>query len=120
MANEITINISGTLSNGSLADTFSDSDQITQTTQGASQGVVSVTTSEADLSLGSVASGLIILKNLDATNYVKYGPKSGGAMIEFGRLEPGQVNLVRLPSGVTLRWIANSATCKVLFKAWET
>jgi hypothetical protein len=121
MANEITTTITGSLANGSLSDQFSTSKQITQTTAGVAAGVWIVGTSEEDLSLGDVTTGgTVYMVNLDSTNYVKLGPKSGGSMVEAIRLKPGEPQLFRIPSGVTLRAIADTAACRVLFKAWET
>lgn len=89
-------------------------------TQGFHGPVVTVSTSEEDLSLGDIATnGYIYLKNLDSSNYVTYGPKSAGAMIPFGRLSAGKTTLLRLDAGVTLRWQANTAAVKVLVKAYE-
>ena len=75
---------------------------------------MSVGTSEEDLSVGDVGTvGWLFLRNLDSSNYVVFGPKSGGAMVAFGRLKAGEVAALRVSSGVTLRWQANTAAVKV-------
>lgn len=91
---------------------------VTQTTSGYFGGILSIGTSEEDVTFTDVTTPRrLCMLNLDATNFVKYGPKSGGAMVEFGRLYPdktaGSFDLG--PSGVTLRMVADTAACKVLF-----
>lgn len=121
MADELQITLGVSFTNGKLTDTVtSATTKITQNTQGFHGTVVSVGTSEEDLSLGDIGTnGYVYLKNLDAANFVKYGPKSGGSMIEFGRLKAGEVSVLRLASGVTWRWVADTAAVKVLVKAYE-
>lgn len=115
MANEITVNIYGACTNGKYSTEFKPGQlQFTQTTQGAQSGIVSVGTSEEDMGVGDVATnGWLFIRNLDTANYVVYGPKSGGAMVAFGRIRAGEVAAFRLSAGVTLRWQANTAAVKV-------
>jgi hypothetical protein len=122
MANEITATVKFKLVNGDLIVPFDlGTKRITQTTQGAFADTVTVSTSEQDLSLPTNSTvtaaiqGVFGVMNLDATNYVKYGPKSGGAMVEFGRLYPGVPQVVELAPSITLRWIAIGGACRVLF-----
>lgn len=122
MADEISIRISTTLQNGQLADRF-DSGSLTfdQLTQRASIDVVSVGTSEEDYTLPTdmTTPGYIMLRNLDTTNYVQYGPKDT-TMKVLGRLDAGAVALFKLDSAsVTLRWVANTAACLVEIHVWE-
>lgn len=122
MAGEITVLNRVTLAKGSHKARFDPGVvQITQTGVGGHSPVVSVGTSEEDLSLGDITTpGLVCLLNLDTANFVKYGPKSGSDMVEFGRLKPGEPTTLRLgPSGVTLRWIADTAPCKIQVMALE-
>lgn len=91
---------------------------ITQTTNGYFGGILSIGTSEEDITFTDVTTPRrLCMMNLDGTNFVKYGPKSGGAMIEFGRLYPDKspTTLDLGPSGVTLRMVADTAACKVVF-----
>lgn len=90
------------------------------TARGPNPGTVAVGTSEEDISFGDAAPGWVIIKNLDSTNFVKYGPKSGAAMVDFGRLYPGMASMFYLASGVTLRMIADTAACDVLIEAINT
>jgi len=91
---------------------------LTQTTFGYFGGVLSIGTSEEDITFTDVTTPRrLCMMNMDATNFVKFGPKSGGAMVEFGRLYPDSspASFDLGPSGVTLRMIADTAACKVLF-----
>lgn len=122
MADEIKVTLGVTYVNGNLKDTIqSETISIDQTTRGFHGSVVSVGTSEEDLTLGDIATttaNLLYMKNLDATNFVKYGPKDT-TMTEFGRLLAGESTWLRLGASVTLRWVADTAACKVLVKAYE-
>jgi hypothetical protein len=94
--------------------------EITQAAQGAHSPVVSVETVEEDLPIGDITTlGWLYLRNLDTTNYVTYGPKSGGAMVAFGRIKPGEPALMRLEPGITLRWVANTAAVKIQVKLFQ-
>lgn len=121
MANEITLTINAQLVNGYLRDTFAPgAEQITQTTRGSHETVWVVGTSEEDLSIGDVATpGRVFLKNLDTTNYVDIGPKSGGSMVAAIRLSPGESHTFKSGPSVTWRAVANNAACRVLTKVWE-
>ena len=118
---DIKITAGITYVNGGLADTVAqETTNITQAAQEFYAQTVSVGSgAEEDLTLTDITTnGFVYLKNLDPTNYVKYGPKSGGVMIEFGRLKAGERTVLRLASGVTWRWIADTAAVKVLVKAY--
>jgi hypothetical protein len=123
VANEIRPTFGLTYSNGGLADTIaSATTNVTQTTLAYHSSTVFVGTSEEDLSVGDItaANGCwVYIKNLDASNFVKYGPKSGGAMVEFGRLRAGMFAFFFLAEAAVLRWIADTAQCKVLVKLYE-
>src|SRR5262245_53922502 len=118
MASELKINFGVTYANGALADAVAPyTASVNQTTQQFHGTVVSVGTSEEDLTTGDIGTlGYIYVKNLDATNYVQWGPKSGGSMVAFGRLKAGESAILRLEPGITLRWVANTAAVKVLTK----
>lgn len=121
MANEITLNVNASLSNGYLRDAFQPGgESITQTTKGSHAGVWVVGTSEEDLSIGDVATpGRVFLKNLDTTNYVDIGPKSAGSMVAAMRLSPGESHTFKSGPSVTWRAVANTASCRVQVKVWE-
>lgn len=115
MANEITVTTSLSVLNGNYSQTFSPGTvQITQNTQLAHGGIVSVGTSEENLSVGDVSvPGVLALRNLDSANYVTYGPTTGGSMYAFGKIKAGETQILRLSTATTLRWIADTAPVKV-------
>lgn len=120
MANEIKHTTSITVIKDSFRETFAPNlAQLDMAgTGGGNPGLVDVGTSEEDIAFGDVTPALCIIQNLDTTNYVTYGPKSGGAMILFGKIKPGQHEVVHLGAAVTLRMQANTAAVKCLIKAY--
>ena len=86
---------------------------------GGNPGTVDITTSEADISFGLTTPGFAVIENLDATNYFELGPKSGGVMILYQKVKPGEFAVVRFGGGVTVRGKANAATCKARFRVYE-
>lgn len=117
MSNEITLSIRASISNANLRSVFDPGpQQFTQTTQGLHAPVVIVGTSEEDFDPGDVAAatqGILCMRNLDTTNFVKYGPKSAGSMIEFGRIKAGEIQTFRLAPSIVMRWIADTSACNV-------
>lgn len=117
MSNTLSINVSVTATLGGFRDTFSPGAiTVVPSTVGAHCPIVTVGTSEEDLDVGDVGAstqGYIVLQNLDAANYVTYGPKSGGAMVAMGRIKAGEVAILRLEPSAVLRWAANTAPVKV-------
>ncbi len=92
-----------------------DTITVDQATQAAHATVVTVGTSEETMPTGDVAAasqGMLIIANLDTTNYVTYGPDSSG-MVALGKIEPGEVHILRLSASVTMKWQANVADVKV-------
>jgi hypothetical protein len=81
--------------------------------------IQSVTTSEAALQLGSLATlGWCIMKNLDATNFIQVRTATGG--IAFLKLKAGETAVFRFGTGVTAPFIiADTATCKVEYMIVE-
>jgi hypothetical protein len=122
MANEITLALGLQLINGSLRAQFPQvSSQYTQTTSGLSDQVLSIGTSEENVAFGDIATpGLVVLHNLDSTNYVSYGMSDGGTMKTLGKLSAGDKHMFRLAGSTTLRMQANTAACKVRVMCLET
>lgn len=120
MANEITMSVSLSVLNGLFkASESSGAIQITQTTLGAASGLVTVGTVEETLSFTDITTeGLLILQNTDSTNYVTYGPDSTG-MVAMGRIKPREWALLRLEPGITFKWQADTAACKVKYLLLE-
>lgn len=123
MADELQLTLGVTYANGNAKDTVaSETQKITQTTQMFHASLVSVGTSEEDLSVGDITASngcWVYMKNVDSTNFVKFGPKSAGNMVEFGRLYAGKSAWFFLAPSVTLRWIADTAAVKVMTKLYE-
>lgn len=122
MANEITVTANLSCTNGAFSFASKENAlRINQTTQGGGgPGVVTVTTSDAAVSLGSyTAKGYCFIKNLDGTNYVEFGPESGGAIVKMIKLKPGEYAMFRLVSTATLRAQANTASVKCYIAVLE-
>lgn len=118
MADEIAITTGVSYANGtldfSLPTKTTEVDQVAATPALSCQ-VLSIGTSEEDIAFGDVATpGIVLIENLDAANYVEYGPKSGGAMILLGKALAGDApHVLRLGAGVTLRAKAHTAAVRV-------
>jgi hypothetical protein len=122
MANEISAYLSIDVENGYLSFPFSTGQlQFDQANARAGNpGTVNIGTSQEDISLGDLVDpGFVFLQNLDATNYVQIGPKSGGVMVNAIRLYPRQFAFLPLDSGVVLRAVANTAAVNVLVIALD-
>lgn len=114
MANEINFTLRMTCLNTENSDRFELSDIFDQVATGSDGGLITIGTSEEDLTITDVTTpGLLILRNTDVTNYVRFGPKSG-TMVAVGRLQPqGLPGVIPLDDTVTITLIANTAPCKV-------
>lgn len=122
MANEISASCTLRVTNGNLKSNLTPgSVSIDQAVaRGPAPGSVNVGTTEEVISFAELTTlGIIQIINLDTTNYVQFGPESGGAMIPSVRLKPGEPNQFRLEPGVTYRAKANTAACNVQFMAFN-
>jgi len=121
MSGTITIDATMRVLNGNFEETIGPRHtQETQNAQGADGGIRTIGTSEETISLTDLSSpGRAWLENLDETNYVQVGPDSGGSMVPFLRLDPGQANLLTLEPGVTLKAKADTAPVKLLVRVYE-
>jgi hypothetical protein len=123
MANEIKVTASISVTNGTLIFPAVGAAQqsITQSTLGGGgPGYLSIGTSEEAITFTDVGTlGWCWIKNLDATNFVKWGPESAGAMVAVGKLKAGESCVFRLMTGVTLRMQADTAACKVQIHCFE-
>ena len=121
MAGTITTSLSVSIVNGNFVEDFSLGPAVIAQSAvgGGNPGTVSVTTSEGDITISLSTPGMIVIENLDSTNYVQYGPKSGGAMIPFAKIKPLQWHKFALDGSVTLRAKANTATVKLRIRAYE-
>jgi hypothetical protein len=121
MANELKLTLDARLENGDFKDAFQPGQiNVDQAAIGAHRPVAIIGTSEEVIATGDVSTlGWLILRNLDATNYITWGPESAGAMVPIGRLEPGEWAALRLEPGVTIRAQANTAQCKLDQRIYE-
>jgi hypothetical protein len=120
MANEIYTTLLLELNNGSIEHEFNPAAlQIDQSTARFEDKVLDIGTSEETISFGDISTkGIVLLMNLDSTNYVQWGPDSSG-MKEIGRLNAGEWAFLRVDDGATLKMKANTASCKVRVILYE-
>lgn len=120
MSGTITETYTCAISHGNYEETITKTVATTQTTEGGGNpGYVNIGTSEEDVSFGDVTPRIVIMENMDATNFVKYGPKSGGAMVLLGRISPGGIARLELGASVTLRMQADTAACNVRIRGYN-
>ena len=121
MAGEFKLTVAHNITKGYYKDSYSPGQfSIDQATQGAFTGVLAIGTSEEAITFTDIGTlGWLTMHNLDTTNYVDWGPDSGGSMVAVGRMKANEVAVFRLKPGITLRLQANTASCKVLFKCYN-
>jgi len=120
MADEITINASIRVQKGNLDFQYQPGAYTVDMTGtgGPTPGYVTVGTTEESIAFSELGTqGWLMLKNLDSTNYVRWGFSTG---VYGGRLEAGETaGPFRLNPGSTLFLIANTAACKCLVYGFE-
>ena len=111
MADELKLRISLRFSKGSAKVNIQESDSITVTGDAFEHAVQEVGTSEEALAQGADVGtpGFLLVKNLDATNYVEIGSTTGVYDI---KLLAGEFCLYRHNSA-TIYAKANTAACNV-------
>lgn len=121
MSDEIRISAELSASKNGLNSSKSVQSLLDQTTAGGVLREQSIPTSDTVITLTGVTTPkAICIENLDATNYVKIGPTSGGAIVPMARLSPGSSMVVELEPGVVLRAQANSAAVVIAVLIVET
>lgn len=118
MANEIAITTKLDITNGSLkVIDLPGTKYVTQATAEYYDEVLTRTTSDVALTIGSMSSanyGYGRFTNLDGTNYIDIGPESGGAIVGMLRLKAGESSgWMRIKPSITLRTQANTASVKL-------
>jgi len=120
MASEITLNTRLQLANGQLGkDVNPGRIQINQTTQLAFDSVRTITTGEVTVALTGLSTPhVVMLYNLDATNYVQAGVAT--TVYPF-RLYPASIpSIFEINTTYTTLYLAaNAASCKVWIIAFE-
>jgi hypothetical protein len=87
-----------------------------QTGTGVNIATLSIGTSEEDVDFTTIfpdltTAGIVVIENLDATNYVEWGVKDT-TMKAIGRIEAGDFPVIfRYKPAVVLRMQANTAAC---------
>jgi len=68
------------------------------------------------MDVGDVSTlGWSMWRNLDDSNFVEFGPTSGGVLIPFGRLYPGQMAVIPLSPSIVPRAQADTAAVNLDF-----
>lgn len=115
MANEISVTIGASVTNGFLKQTSATTTrQFNQTTARAGSICQDVGTSEESVSFGDGVPGYIVATNLDATNFVSLRFVTGGANA-IKLLPNGGQACFHIGASVSLFAIADTAACKVKF-----
>lgn len=84
-----------------------------------SENIIPLTTSEVDLAFTNVTTPkFCMLRNLDSTNIIQWGPKSGGAMIEVGRISTLGEVIFEIGSSVTIRCRTVASTASLLARCY--
>lgn len=118
MANEITISVSIAVSkNGLSEDLAFTGNLVTLTGSNWMKNIQSVGTSEEAILLGDVGTpGFMIVKNLDATNFVSI--RSGTGAANTVKIKAGEVALFR-HSGSAPFAIADTGACRIQYLLLE-
>jgi hypothetical protein len=93
----------------------------TQTGAGVFAQTLNIGTTAEAVSFGDVSPGLVILYNLDDTNFVNFGMSDGGTLKAIGRLYPTTrwPAMFFLMPGQTLMMQADTLACEVHVVAYE-
>ncbi len=125
MADEATISAGLTLKKGNLdyasrPVTFSDDIDAAAPT-GPSPGSMAIATAGTDVAFGQLTTpGLAVLSNLDDTNFVEYGVKTGGTFYELGEIKPGTHVVLRFSRNLSdFHMKANTGACECVISAFE-
>jgi len=116
MTKEINIMLSVSVKNGFFKHTFNPGQiLVDQAAPGRGGHVQEIGTTEETLEFGDISTeGYLILQNLDAENFVEYGPQVGTGSAELCcMLKPGEPALLRLKPGSVWRAKADTAPVKL-------
>lgn len=119
MADEITVQLSLAYSSGEASIDFNlgvlKGDQ---SSFGGLKATQNVGTSEETLNVGDVTNeGVVLMWNLDDTNFVEVGVATG---VYFGELQPQKLPmLIPLKSGQTVYLKADTAACEIQYVLLE-
>ena len=113
MANEISIESTITIAPPiGTSQSLPYSKQITMSGSRVVRAIQQIGTSAEALGVGEISSmGVLIIKNLDATNFVSVRNGSGGA--DLCKIKPGEQWEFRLPPAAVPYAVADTAACYV-------
>lgn len=115
MSQEIQIGANLRVVNGAFQDIRTIQLSIDQSAIGVADAVQTIShTSPTALNLvGIAANGWAVLQNVDATNYIKFGPFVSATFYPFGKLAPGESAILRIAPGVVPYAEADTADCQM-------
>ncbi len=118
---EITANLNIEVRNGFFAESIRPGQiRIDQSGIGRGGVVQTIGTVEEVVTHAEVSTeGVTYLRNLDATNFVQFGPEDTGAMRIIGKLKPGEFAFFRMAPSVVLRAKADTAAVKLDVRVYE-
>lgn len=123
MANEVSFQAALSLTNGNLeSPKVNFTLQDNQTTARSYEDTQNIGTAAGGevLAMGSISTaGYCIFRNLDATNFVKVGPESGGAIVDLIKIGPGKTAGPFKLATSTIRAIADTAACELWYRIYE-
>lgn len=123
MADEITARISVSIPEGALPFSQTYADTFDQAVAGGGNpGIVSVTTTAANLSFtGLTQRGFALVRNLDTsgTNYVQFGVDVSGTFTGVIELKAGEYSWIRWARSGTLQAKAVGGTVRVSVHTFE-
>ncbi len=120
MADEIGLNVTLTVANSTTYKRIINT-TLTQTTPGFVSRRQTIPTSDTVITLtGVTAPVLVMIENKDATNYVDIGNTTGGAILEFARLQPGKQQPIWLFPSTVLRAKAHTGSVVIETSLVET
>jgi hypothetical protein len=120
---DLTITLNPSIDGLSLPPFSSGRLQVFQTAEGGGNpGIIDVTTSEVTVSFGSVTPGLILVYNLDDTNFVEMGFATGVYPLQLpprlaSNSKAAPAAFTRQSGSLFLK--ADTATCKVLVLGYD-
>ena len=119
MANEITQNITLQVTKNGETTSLAHSKRVTQTGDDYTKKTQNIGTSAELVDLGDItgAPGQLVIKNLDATNFVEIGGDSGLTVFKL-KILAGEALLIS-PSSATIYAKADTAACRVSIFAIE-
>jgi hypothetical protein len=123
MAGTITFNFQFSVSNGEFSEgPITVQDSISQVAAGKYEVVVATSTTAATLAPSNLTDeGVALFRNLSTvTGEIIYvGPDSGGTMIDFIQINPGEEWPMRLKPGVTYKYKSATGTPSLRARIYE-